>query len=144
MVSVKIDADEAEEQGFRPTKTVDFLMAGYAKYNVPYVWLRSEPSEALLNSGLLEEDDRDNPLVLATTTTWQYSSVKAADVLVELVSITLDEVPDNPFQIDFSFFEELSLFERTVCQASLLNFLRRVFVSEGNLYKYGKFGYHSS
>ena len=50
-----------------------FLLAGYARYNCPYVWVRSNHERLVKMTGTDMEDknDKDNPLRLKSTVRWK-------------------------------------------------------------------------
>lgn len=46
-----------------------FLIAGYARYNRPYVWIRTNHERIVQFSGQ-DSSERDYPLKLRTTSSW--------------------------------------------------------------------------
>ena len=80
-----------------------FLLAGYDKYQRPYVWLRS--ASPVLQ---LSESAEDMPLSLKTTERWPQSdppSVTIWEIVAELVSLCVVPAPPNPFELDPSSLE---------------------------------------
>ncbi|CAO3633807.1 unnamed protein product [Mucor fragilis] len=68
------DSQSPLDEDFRQEKNkIIFLVAGYAKYRCPYVWLRSHHEQLIrAQPGHIEEDD--NPLQLQKTNEWKVSS----------------------------------------------------------------------
>ena len=50
-----------------------FLIAGYARYNCPYVWIRSN-HDRLVRFSSDDTSEKDFPLQLKTTSTWKDKS----------------------------------------------------------------------
>ncbi|KAI7890622.1 uncharacterized protein EV154DRAFT_511027 [Mucor mucedo] len=120
-----------------------FLIAGYAKYRCPYVWLRSH-HEQLIQPDHLEDD---NPLQLSKTTEWKNNSiyylpidfffrfiyylfiildVSLWEILSEILSMTIR--PDNPFELDFGYIDALPLEEAVLLTGGLIVFLENIWV----------------
>lgn len=102
-------------------KRTVFLIAGYAKYRCPYVWLRSHHEELIHDK---EEDD--NPLQLLKTTEWKNRNVSLWEIVTEILSMTNN--PSNPFELDFEFIDKLPLEENIFLTGSLLAFLEDVYI----------------
>ncbi|XP_064639256.1 uncharacterized protein LOC135494878 [Lineus longissimus] len=107
-----------------PNKTM-FLLACYTRYNRPLVWARTNQERLKLILGS-SKIDQDNPLALKSTTLWKDKEVKIWEILAELVRVNTRPHPSNPFAIDWDYLETLSLQERILLSASLINFLQRV------------------
>ncbi|KAJ3336734.1 hypothetical protein HDU93_002279 [Gonapodya sp. JEL0774] len=133
------------------TKTA-FLIAGYARYGKPFVWLRSHHSRLLQTHG---QDSSDSPLTLTSTTNWPKGDVKLAEIVAELVTATLLPPPSNPFAVDHSFFDSIPLEESIVLSGAMVDFLSKLYTrrtpwseSGGSLFYYGDskhlalFAYH--
>ncbi|KAG2211724.1 hypothetical protein INT47_008821 [Mucor saturninus] len=99
-----------------------FLIAGYAKYRCPYVWLRSH-HEQLIQPDHLEDD---NPLQLSKTTEWKNNNVSLWEILSEILSMTIR--PDNPFELDFGYIDALPLEEAVLLTGGLIVFLENIWV----------------
>ncbi|KAI9357479.1 hypothetical protein BD770DRAFT_388825 [Pilaira anomala] len=115
-----LDTDLRQEK----ERTV-FLVAGYAKYRCPYVWLRSHQEQLILSQPDQKEAD-DNPLQLTKTTEWKNSNVALWEIVSEILSMTTST--SNPFELDFDFIDHLPLEESVLLTGSLLEFLETVWV----------------
>ncbi|KAI9221394.1 hypothetical protein BC828DRAFT_404967 [Blastocladiella britannica] len=113
-----------------PTKTA-FLLAGYAKYKCPFVWLRTNhakfrntrPADA---SGTNE----DVPLKLDTVAKWKsVDSIHASDVVAEVISLAVTPPPMNPYAINHALYDSLPLEESVVCAGAMVDFLGKVYAS---------------
>ncbi|KAI7904233.1 uncharacterized protein BX663DRAFT_550625 [Cokeromyces recurvatus] len=98
-----------------------FLIAGYAKYRCPYVWLRSHQDQLLRN-----EKEEDNPLQLSTTIDWKIKNVSLWEIVAEILSMTIN--PKNPFELDFDYIDSLPLEEAVLLTSSLLSFLKSIWI----------------
>ncbi|GFS22688.1 hypothetical protein ElyMa_006957700 [Elysia marginata] len=63
-------ASPAEEEIDTDNETTLFLVAGYARYSCPYVWVRSNHERLFKLSGD-QDNDRDSPLRLKSTAKWK-------------------------------------------------------------------------
>uniref|UniRef100_A0A673H981 Uncharacterized LOC107738067 n=1 Tax=Sinocyclocheilus rhinocerous TaxID=307959 RepID=A0A673H981_9TELE len=106
-----------------------FLLAGYAKYGQPYVWIRSN-HERLVNVGGTDTLVKDTPMKLKSITDWVSTSqgTHVWDVVSELVGLCTMPPPDNPFSLDMRYLQTLSLPERFLVTGALLNFLEMIVV----------------
>ncbi|XP_069502317.1 uncharacterized protein [Ambystoma mexicanum] len=102
-----------------------FLLAAYAKYGRPYVWLRSSPRH-LLNRGHAGSLTEDVPLKLQATGDWSRKDIRLWDVVSEVVTCCTWPPPLNPLSVDLNFLGSLPLAERYLASGALLHFLRRV------------------
>ena len=48
-----------------------FLIAGYARYSCPYVWIRTNHERIVQFSNEDSSEEKDYPLKLKTTSSWQ-------------------------------------------------------------------------
>ncbi|XP_078525811.1 uncharacterized protein LOC144798687 isoform X2 [Lissotriton helveticus] len=102
-----------------------FLLAAYAKYGRPYVWLRSSPRH-LINRGYTGALTQDVPLKLGTTSEWSRRDVRLWDVVSEVVSICTWPPPQNPLSVDLIFLGSLALAERYLASGAMLHVLRKI------------------
>lgn len=58
-----------------------FLVAGYARYSRPYVWIRSNHERLVQFSGN-DKAEKDFPLQLRTTTDWMEGGMFGREVLL--------------------------------------------------------------
>ncbi|XP_033760070.1 uncharacterized protein LOC117342167 [Pecten maximus] len=104
-----------------------FLVAGYARYCCPYVWVRSNHERLIKLTGD-SANDKDCPLKLKTTNTWKDSDFNVWDIVAELVKLCCYPAPTNPYEIDFDYFDSLTLPEQVLATAAMCHFLQKVFV----------------
>ncbi|KAJ1739735.1 hypothetical protein LPJ79_000316 [Coemansia sp. RSA 1821] len=112
---------EADSEG------INFLIAGYQRYRCPYVWLRTD-HERLVQLDADEELDKDAPVELNTINCWRNYDIRPWDVIVEIVCYALDPWPENPFAIDYEYFDRITMEERVVATGAMLEFLRRAYL----------------
>ena len=110
-----------------PGETV-FLVGAYAKYNWPYVWLRSN------HDNRLSQSDKDLPLDLKTTQTWKKSGHRVWDIVEELVSMNILPNPSNPFAVDHAKLAAQPPDERYLNSGAMVAFLRDLAVHSGAPY----------
>ncbi|ORY03524.1 hypothetical protein K493DRAFT_404960 [Basidiobolus meristosporus CBS 931.73] len=107
-----------------------FLIAGYARYKRPYVWLRSNHKELLkLEIDSTSNKDADNPLKLDSIAQWKANEVKVWDVIAEIVTLTQDPAPINPFAINHDFFDSLPVEECVFATGALISVLQKIYLS---------------
>lgn len=107
-----------ESSSDNPTETV-FLIGAYARYNWPYVWLRSNLGKFGGNSA-----DKDLPLDLNTTQRWKEEGFRVWDIVEELVQMNVVPAPMDPFEVDFTAFDIMPDLERSLLAGALAFFLR--------------------
>lgn len=101
-----------------------FLLAGYARYSCPYVWVRSN-HERLVRTGD-GETARDSPLKLKSTALWGSEDIRLWDILEELVMMNTEPQPANPFAIDLPYFQSLGGLDAILATSAMIHFLQRV------------------
>ncbi|KAJ1919247.1 hypothetical protein H4219_002098 [Mycoemilia scoparia] len=109
------------------TKSINFLIAGYSRYQCPYVWLRSDAKE-LIDFEENQVFDRDSPLDLESMRYWRNYDIRPWDVLAEILTNTTLKPDENPFKIDYSFFEKIPVEESVISIGAMLDFLRKVYL----------------
>lgn len=110
------------------TKTA-FLIAGYARYKCPYVWLRSN-HKRLIKLQENQQIEEDNPLRLESVANWKTYDIKAWEIISEVISLALSPPPENPFTIDHTYFDSMPMEESIVCTGAMIEFLQKVFIKD--------------
>ncbi|KAG9284543.1 hypothetical protein G9A89_014147 [Geosiphon pyriformis] len=113
----------------RDTSKTVFLIAGYARYKRPYVWLRSNHKRLIQ----LQDDQKietDNPLKLETLADWKNQNIMLWDIIAEIISLSLSPPPANPFEIDHTYYDTLPLEESAVITGAMANFLQKVYLKD--------------
>ncbi|XP_067879710.1 uncharacterized protein si:dkey-19b23.7 [Heterodontus francisci] len=104
-----------------------FLLACYAKYQCPYVWIRSN-HERLIKTTSEVWAAKDSPLKLNSTLEWQQNGILIWEIVAELVQLCTWPPPSNPFTLDIRYFESLPLIERFLASGAMANFLQRIVI----------------
>ncbi|KAJ1983415.1 hypothetical protein H4R34_001290 [Dimargaris verticillata] len=104
-----------------------FLIAAYYRYRCPYVWLRSNHEQLIQNreNKKLEPDDA---LKLDSTSCWKEYDIRPWDIVVEVVCQTFGLQLENPFALDYAYFDHLPLEEFVVRTGAMVRFLQRIVV----------------
>jgi len=106
-----------------------FLIAGYARYKCPYVWLRSNHKRLIQ----LQDDQKleaDNPLKLETIAAWKSQDIMLWDIIAEIISLTLTPSPINPFEIDRTYYATLPLEESAVSIGAMIYVLKQIYLKD--------------
>ncbi|KAJ3281647.1 hypothetical protein HK104_011353 [Borealophlyctis nickersoniae] len=105
---------------------VSFLIAGYARYGQPFVWLRSDQRKLVKQQH--EQMEPDMPLKLVSTNNWASQGSRLIDIISEILSLVLLPAPFNPFAVNHALFSSLPVEESLVCTAAMLDFLSGIFL----------------
>ncbi|XP_041347504.1 uncharacterized protein LOC121367412 [Gigantopelta aegis] len=112
------------EDDMKSDQSTLFLIAGYARYNCPYVWVRSNHDRLFRLTG--EKLERDSPLRLKSTIKWKDQDINVWDLIAELVKLSTYPAPRNPFEIDLEFFSMLPVSEQVLSTAAMANCLQKI------------------
>ncbi|RHZ65109.1 hypothetical protein Glove_319g127 [Diversispora epigaea] len=135
------DEDNYLNMNFLPSSPLDkelekeesnhvFLVAGYAKYKCPYVWLRSN-HKRLIQLQDNQKIETDNPLKLETIAAWNNQDIKLWDIIAEVITLSLTpQAPENPFEVDHSYYDTLPLEECAVSTGAMVGFLQKVYLKD--------------
>eukprot|EP00730_Choanoeca_flexa_P000524 TRINITY_DN10232_c0_g1_i2.p1 TRINITY_DN10232_c0_g1~~TRINITY_DN10232_c0_g1_i2.p1 ORF type:complete len:258 (+),score=20.19 TRINITY_DN10232_c0_g1_i2:513-1286(+) len=107
------------------TSSTSFLIAAYAKYSCPYVWIRTNHDRIVKLSGS-PSTSKDKPLRLQTTANWLEQDLHLWDILEELIAICIHPRPMNPFALDEAYLETLAGPSGIIRSGALLNFLHAI------------------
>ncbi|XP_063786884.1 uncharacterized protein LOC134935954 [Pseudophryne corroboree] len=112
-----------------------FLLAAYAKYGRPYVWVRSN-HQRFTGAELY---DKDSPLALPSYSEWDTKDVGVWHIVWDIVSICVSPPPRNPLAVDFAYLRSLPLSERSLSSGALVSFFHGLLLREARgtpLYTY--------
>jgi len=112
-----------------------FLIAGYARYSCPYVWVRSNHERLLQMAGEVDSD-RDSPLRLKSTARWKDGDVHLLDILAELVKLTTYPAPRDPFEVDLDYFRSLVQPDALLASAAMLACLQKIVIGTADAKPY--------
>ncbi len=98
-----------------------FLIGGYQRYKVPYVWLRTNHERFKIGPG-----ERDYPIPLSTTDDYKRNPCKVWDIVAELVAMNVVPRPANPYKIDFEFLKTLPPGEQLYNYGALAGLLMEI------------------
>ncbi|KAL4220517.1 hypothetical protein ACF0H5_020916 [Mactra antiquata] len=107
-------------------KSTLFMIAGYGRYNCPYVWVRSNHDRLVKLTG--ESREKDCPLKLKSTLKWKDNEIHVWDLVAELVKLCTYPAPRNPFEIDFEYFSMLPLSEKVLATAAMVNIIQKILI----------------
>ncbi|KAH9488579.1 hypothetical protein Btru_064255, partial [Bulinus truncatus] len=130
-----LPASPSEEETLLEADVTLFLIAGYARYACPYVWVRSNHDRLFKLSGD-KDDDRDSPLKLKSTARWKDEDVKIFDIVAEIVKLCTYPAPRNPFEIDFDYFNFLKPADQLLASGAMTCLLQKIVIqtSENKVY----------
>lgn len=120
-------ASPADEELDIDNETTLVLVAGYARYSCPYVWVRSNHERLFKLSGE-QDNDKDSPLRLKSTAKWKDGDVHASDIVSELVRLCTYPSPRNPFEVDLEYFQSLPQPEQLLATAAMVSLLQKIVV----------------
>ncbi|XP_077116866.1 uncharacterized protein LOC143773259 isoform X1 [Ranitomeya variabilis] len=116
-----------------------FLLAAYAKYGRPYVWVRSN-HQRFLGTELC---DKDSPLMLPSYSDWDTKDVGVWHIVWDVVSTCVSPPPRNPLAVDFTYLKSLPLPERSLSSGALVSFFHSLLLREprrSSMFSYGPEG----
>ncbi|KAI7823944.1 hypothetical protein BX661DRAFT_172567 [Kickxella alabastrina] len=125
--TMDMPADLSDQALEADTQGINFLIAGYPRYKCPYVWLRTDHQE-LIAVAENQDLEKDVPLRLESIDCWRQFDIRPWDVLVEVICTALKPPPENPFAIEYAYFDQITVEERVVSTGAMLEFLRRVYL----------------
>lgn len=120
-----VPASPCDRELERDSNTSAFLIAGYARYKRPYVWLRSNHAR-LVKADEEHPVDADNPVKLDTVARWPDADVNLWEVITEILNMILVPAVANPFAIDHEYLNRLSLEGSVILSAALVDFFLKV------------------
>ncbi|KAJ3106811.1 hypothetical protein HDU97_005518 [Phlyctochytrium planicorne] len=103
-----------------------FLVAAYARYKRPFVWLRSH-HRRLVRHQENQELETDMPLKLDATNQWaEGRDIKLFQIVAEVLVLVLLPQPSNPFMVNHKFFDSLPVEESLISTGAMIEFLQNV------------------
>ncbi|KAM4678271.1 uncharacterized protein O3C94_010209 [Discoglossus pictus] len=106
-----------------------FLLAAYAKYGRPYVWVRSN-HQRLVGSEQSDWPVKDTPLTLQSASDWNTKDIGVWHVVWDVVSACVSPPPRNALSVDFAYLQSLPLSERSLSSGALIGFFHRLLLRE--------------
>ncbi|XP_053319885.1 uncharacterized protein LOC128491592 [Spea bombifrons] len=106
-----------------------FLLAAYAKYGRPYVWVRSN-HQRLIGGDQDDSRLRDTPLALPSSSEWKRRDVAVWHVVWDVVNACISPPPRNALSVDFAYLRSLPLSERSLSSGALIGFFHRLLLRE--------------
>lgn len=104
-----------------------FLLAAYARYNSPYVWLRSDDKVLLKMTGTR---NIDSPLNLQSIYNWRNGNIHPWDVISELVQFCHNTTDMNPFAIHINHFHSMKTKSHLyLSTAAMINCLQKILLA---------------
>ncbi|KAJ2753758.1 hypothetical protein GGI19_002901 [Coemansia pectinata] len=127
MSAMEMPPDLSDYALERDSEGVNFLVAGYPRYKCPYVWLRTD-HQRLIAVAEDQTVEKDVPLRLESIDCWRLYDIRPWDVMVEVICTAMAPPPENPFAVDYAYFDLITIEERVVVTGAVLEFLRRVYL----------------
>eukprot|EP00127_Corallochytrium_limacisporum_P003689 Clim_evm21s152 gene=Clim_evmTU21s152 len=128
-------ASPSENEMVYHENAITFLVAAYARYQAPYVWVRTNHerllSKYIHNPAVTVETLRDRPLKLRSTLQWSNREVPLWEVVSEAIGVAYSVPPSNPFAIDYKVLEDMEPAYRILATSGLMEFLFKVY-TEGS------------
>ena len=118
-------------------KSTLFLIAAYARYNYPYVWIRSNHNRIVQLTGKNDaeiEQQKDSPLRLKSTENWKKKGTKLWEIIAEVIQMCMFPSPLNPFAVDHRYFDSLPLAERIIATGAMANLLQEILANGNHSY----------
>ncbi|XP_066920962.1 uncharacterized protein [Clytia hemisphaerica] len=117
-----------------------FLIAAYARYKNPYVWVRSNHHRLISFTECHTSQDevyqiQDSPLKLKSTTNWRHKEIKLWHIIAEVVRINVIPSPRNPFEVDHTYFDELSPEDYILATGAMIFLLQRILLHGDHSYQ---------
>ncbi|KAI9306986.1 hypothetical protein BJ944DRAFT_262659 [Cunninghamella echinulata] len=105
-----------------------FVLTGYAVYNCPYIyaWKRSQHRDTIRY--MINSVETDVPLRLESTILWATKNVALWEMIWELISRVTWPSPQNPFEINFEYLDQIPLPQALFLTGGLLEFLQTLWV----------------
>ncbi|ORZ39915.1 hypothetical protein BCR44DRAFT_1458048 [Catenaria anguillulae PL171] len=120
-------ASPCDREMEKDTSKTAFLIAAYAKYKFPLVWLRTNHAKL---ARFTDTSKEDYPVKLDTVNAWKTNdSIHLSDIIAEIVFLAVTPPPHNPFAINHSVYDTLPIEESLVCVSAMLDFLNKVYLS---------------
>lgn len=118
-------ASPSDKENNVDSDTTLFLIAGYARYSCPYVWVRSN-HQRLIRLTNDSTQEKDSPLRLKTTNRWNSQDIHIWDIMSELVKLCTYPSPMNPFEVDFDYFPSLPIQDQVIATAAMVYCLQQI------------------
>eukprot|EP00158_Paraphelidium_tribonemae_P003649 Partr_v1_DN26279_c2_g1_i2_m48475 putative NA len=115
-----------------------FLIAGYVRYERPYVWIRSHHYRLLrkvdgepISPGLDQPPSLDDPMKLQSVKDWKEKDIRVWDIVDEVLQVSAGTPLANPFAINHDYYNLNSLPVSVIQTGAMISFLKRL-LSNGN------------
>eukprot|EP00301_Raphidiophrys_heterophryoidea_P023436 c7329_g1_i1.p1 GENE.c7329_g1_i1~~c7329_g1_i1.p1 ORF type:complete len:217 (-),score=36.30 c7329_g1_i1:29-640(-) len=115
----------------RPEDCTDFLVGCYARYQKPFVWIRTSDENRKRVFGH-QGKDRDIPLDLDSTDKRREKMARMAEIVSEIVMRNTATRIVHPFEINHEEISQLDCLHRVLASAALIQFLKSIYVDANN------------